>query len=128
SAPLPLLIGYLDPEEHTVMFGDGSIGKGVIAAFLASELTKEDPSAVVYIADYERHARFEWRPRVECFGGDMDRVFIVQPREPLWKVAEEIAVDAENVGATYLIVDSAGYAVGDLEAERSTTATKYSTA
>ncbi|MEP7082885.1 MAG: AAA family ATPase [Chloroflexota bacterium] len=126
--PEPLLLGRLDPQDHTVLFGDGGTGKGVVAAWWAARLTVEDPRAVVLVLDYERHARFEWRPRVEAFGGDMRRVLIAQPEEPIWDVVEDVEAEATRQGATYLIVDSASYATGDAEIEKSTTATRYSRA
>jgi hypothetical protein len=124
--PRPLRLDRLDPDDHTVLFGDGGTGKGIVAAWWAARLSIEGEA--VLILDYEAHARYEWRPRVAAFGGDLDRVRILQPTEPIWDLADSIVDEVERVGATWLFVDSVGYACMGLEVEKSATAVRYSAA
>jgi Bifunctional DNA primase/polymerase, N-terminal len=121
----PLLLGRLDPDEHTVTFGTGGTGKGVLGAWWGAQLSHERD---VLILDYERHTRYEWKPRVRRFGGDQDRVHIFQPDRPIWAEVKDIVASLDQFTNPYLIVDSVGYAVGDLEVEKSSTATKYTKA
>jgi len=122
----PLLLGRLDPEDHTILFGDGGVGKGIVTAWWIARLSRQGHR--VLVLDYERHARYEWRPRVEAFGGDLERVFIAQPSRAIWDVAGAIAQAADELDVTYLVVDSVGYACLGQEVEKSATATRYSLA
>jgi hypothetical protein len=83
---------------------------------------------VVLILDYERHARYEWRPRVRAFGGDLARVLIAQPTPAIWDIASQVSAVIEQLGVTWVIVDSVGYACIGLEVEKSSTAIQYSAA
>jgi hypothetical protein len=147
-----LLLGWLHPNEHTIMFGDGGTGKGVIAAQFAVELARSGKTLL--IVDYEQHARHEWRPRISRFScphGNADaskdrwlqshrdkpckesldvmqQIFYVQPTEPLWDIQGWLRSEAQRVGADYLIIDSVTYACGGLEPEKSVTAVKYTQA
>lgn len=134
----PLRLGRLDPVDHTILFGDGGTGKGVIAAWWAARLTREGD--VILILDYEQHARYEWRPRVESFKGDLSRVYIAQPSEAIWDITTKTRLliehltktlptkGGEPVGTVWLFVDSVGYACLGQEVEKSVTATRYSSA
>ncbi len=62
-----LLLGRLHPDDHTILFGDGGTGKGVIASWWITRLVRELGKEVL-IVDYEEHATHEWRPRIERFG------------------------------------------------------------
>ncbi len=120
-----LLIERLDPNDHTILFGDGGTGKGVIAAWWASQLTKD---MKVLILDYENHAETEWRKRVEAFGGDMDKVFVVSPTAAIWDIAGSVAELIKELRIGYIIVDSAIYACVGADAYTPEAATKYSIA
>lgn len=124
--PLPLRLGRLDPEDHTILFGDGGTGKGVVAAWWAARLSRE--GEIVLILDFERHARYEWRPRVRAFGGDLSRVYIAQPTLPIWDIAAQAAERIHDLGVTWVFVDSVGWACIGQEVEKSTTAIQYSAA
>lgn len=126
EAPKPLRLGFLDPDDATVLYGDGGTGKGVLAASWAAALSRD--GEIVLILDYEAHARTEWRPRVEAFGGDLERVRISQPKIAIWDAADDIAAEAASVGATWVFVDSVAYACLGLEVEKSATAIRYSAA
>lgn len=124
--PEPLLLGKLHAQEHTILFGDGGTGKGVIAAWLVAQLTRgKDPKRVL-VVDYEMHANLEWRPRVEGFGGDMTRVAILQPTRPIWDISGWLRTQASEYD--YVVVDSITYACVGEEVEKSVTATKYTMA
>jgi hypothetical protein len=126
SEPRPLRLDRLDPDDHTILFGDGGTGKGMVSAWWAARLSRD--GEIVLILDYEAHARYEWRPRVEAFGGDLDRVRILQPTEAIWDLTDAIVEEVDRVGATWLFVDSVGYACMGLEVEKSATAIRYSAA
>jgi hypothetical protein len=122
--PAKPLLGILHPQEHTILYGDGGTGKGVIASWWVSQLTKQDLN--VLVVDYEYHANYEWRPRVEGFGGDMRRVAIIQPSRAIWDIQGWLAGHARQYD--YVVIDSVTYACLGEEVEKSVTATKYSMA
>jgi hypothetical protein len=124
--PLPLRLGKLDPEDHTILFGDGGTGKGVVASDWVAQLSRDGER--VLILDFERHARYEWRPRVHAFGGELDRVHIAQPTSAIWDVAEQIVAAIEAYGITWVFVDSVGWACIGVDIEKSATAIRYSAA
>ena len=134
TEPAPLLLSRLDAESSTTLFGDGGVGKGVYAAWMIARLTRLTPAWAVLVLDYEHNGRFEWRPRVAAFKGDLSRVRIFQPDKPIWAetkhIEEEIAVirDAFPDAPIYLVVDSIGYACIGQEIEKSATAINYKSA
>jgi len=121
-----LRCGRYDPVDHTVLFGDGGTGKGIVVAYDVARLTREGET--VLIIDYERHADTEWRPRIEAAGGELDRVFIVQPDGPIWDVADEIVDGIAELSVTWAVLDSVAYACVGMEPEKSITAIRYSMA
>ena len=125
--PKPLLLDRLEPDAHTILFGDGGTGKGVIAAWWVSKLTRELGMRVA-VLDYERNARFEWKPRLRAFGVnvDSDEVWIAQPDKPIWEIAEALRDELADKSIDYVVVDSVTYACMGLEVEKSATAVKYS--
>jgi hypothetical protein len=125
--PTLAILGRLHPTEHTILFGDGGTGKGVVAAWWIATMTRELGMRVL-ILDYEQHAQHEWRPRVEVFGGNLNAVFMVQPVRPIWDIASWVAGQAELHHADYLVIDSVAYACVGQEVEKSVTATRYSMA
>jgi hypothetical protein len=123
--PQPLLLDRLEPEDHTILFGDGGTGKGVIAAWWVARLTR-DHGMKVCILDYEAHARYEWKPRLRQMGGNLDLVFISQPDNAIWDVAKQLREEMLALDIDYVIVDSVTYACMGQEVEKSATAVKYS--
>ncbi len=133
-----LLLERLDPVDHTILFGDGGTGKGMIAAWWASCLTRgwgldKKPAhnalrMKVLILDYENHAETEWRKRVESFGGNLDHVIIVRPIAAIWDIAGNVAELIKELKIDYVIVDSALYACTGADAYTPEAATKYSLA
>ncbi len=122
-----LLIGRLDPNDHTILFGDGGTGKGVIAAWWTSQLVKD--GKVVLVLDYENHAETEWRKRLDVFApGNLDSVFVVSPTSAIWDIAGSVAELIKELRVDYVIVDSAIYACVGADAYTPEAATKYSLA
>lgn len=124
--PQPLRFGRLDPEDHTILFGDGGTGKGIVAAFDIARLTTTGET--VLILDYERHARYEWKPRVRAFGGDLDRVHVAQPTSAIWDIADQIVDRIGALSVTWIYVDSVGWACVGVDIEKSVTAIRYAAA
>ena len=114
TAPPPdLLVGWLDPEGHTVLLGDGGVGKGTIAAHFIVELVKD--GELVPVIDYEDHPT-EWARRVAGLGGlgVLESVYHVAPLAPawtgprgaIWAQAQQLREAADQVRATYVVIDS----------------------
>lgn len=129
AVPASPLLGFLHPLEHTILYGDGGTGKGVIAAWMVAKLTKQTPRHFrVLVVDYEKHASHEWRPRVDSFRGDIDEVMILQPTRPIWEIAGWLRGQIERHQINYVVVDSVAYACVGQDVEASATAIRYSMA
>lgn len=130
TEPPALLLDRLHPTDYTVLFGDGGVGKGVIAAWWVARLIR-DLGYVVLVLDFEENTKFEWAPRVKQFGGDLTRLRIVQTDVAVWDAVDDIKGVIADIEArypdapVYMVVDSAAYACMGAEVEKSTTATKY---
>jgi len=134
----PLLLERLDPDDHTIMFGDGSAGKGMIASWWASCLTRGWGTRVrgtvtevpikVLILDYESHAETEWVKRVSKFGGDPDKIVIVSPKAAIWDIAGSVTELIKEMKIDYVMVDSAMYACIGADAYTPEGATQYTAA
>jgi AAA domain len=117
APPPPLILGRLDPEGHTILYGTGDVGKGVEASRIIAELTLLGER--VLIVDYEGHDR-EWARRVRGHGGDPGLVTIVQPASPewtlgygaIWQQAEALSRLRAQAGAEYVVIDSVVAACG----------------
>ncbi len=131
-SPLPLLLDYLHPTDHTILFGDGGTGKGVIAAQWIARLINE-LGYVVLLVDYEKHSEWEWSPRVEAFGGDRDCIKVVQPAKAIWDDIDMILGGVDELRSRfpgkpiYMVVDSVTYACMGSKVEDSVTAARYTT-
>lgn len=135
-APDPLLLGWLDPAGHTIVYGDGSTGKGVKAADLIRRLVGEGHH--VLILDYENHPD-EWSRRVHALQGSTEVVEHVThvsptsaewtaPRGGIWEHQAEVKAVARIVGATYMVVDSLAIACGGADVLKPEAATQYAAA
>lgn len=105
-----LLLGYLHPTGHTIFFGDGDVGKGTVAAWIATRLAR-DLDHRVLIVDFE-HNEAEWQPRLHSLGYvENGPIRYYDPAEtPIWEQADDIAAAAKAMDATYVIVDSITFA------------------
>ncbi len=113
DAPPLRLIDRLDPLGHTILYGAGGVGKGVVAS---DWLVKLRTSGVrVLIADYENHPD-EWARRIYGLGGAhlLDGITVVTPltaawggrRGPLWEQRGNLRALAAATNSDYLLVDS----------------------
>jgi hypothetical protein len=119
DAPPPLLIGKLTERGHTILYGEGGVGKGTLASNWITELIKDGHH--ILILDYENHPE-EWASRIFGFGGDApsDHITYVspasqawtQPHGAIWQQAENIRLLADAVQATYIVIDSIVVACG----------------
>lgn len=115
GAPPPQLVGaFLAPDEPTVLYGPGGVGKGMTAAYLSLCLVRS--GHVVLIADFEGHER-EWGSRLRGLGASEDELRQIHYRTPfgadwtaatgsLAAVADLLRTDCAALGVTYLVVDS----------------------
>ena len=111
DAPPPMLLGRLDPEGHTILYGPGGVGKGALACWWIVQLVHTGHR--VLILDYEGHPE-EWRRRIgsldpSALGG----VWYLRPSQPLRDAAGHIRSEADRLGITYVVIDSAVMACGD---------------
>ncbi len=120
----PLWLDRIHPHEHTILYGAGGTGKGVIAAWWIARLTREEGLSVL-VVDYEQHAMYEWGPRLAQFGADPAKVAYVQPTKPIWDRVGFLRAQIARFNVDLVVVDSALYACGGEEAEKSVTAVKY---
>ena len=107
----PLLLGRVHPTGHTILYGTGGAGKGVVAAQWVADLTAAGTR--VLVLDYEQNPA-EWRRRVTTLGGDARLVRYAEPlgpdwtgkRGPLWRVVEQLAALRAAWEAGLVVVDS----------------------
>ena len=119
AEPPELLLGRLDAEEDTVLFGAGDTGKGVLACDWIVRLTQQGHR--VLVLDYENHPT-EWSRRIRSLGGAnaVERVVHVSPTGPswggprgaVWQQQAELRQLADAIDATFVVVDSAAVACG----------------
>jgi hypothetical protein len=113
GAPPPLLLGKLDPTGHTILFGEGGVGKGTTAAWWIVQLTRLGHR--VLVVDYEGHPE-EWSRRIFALGGAdaVASVIHVAPlspqwtgeRGPIWVQQDDLRMIADQTACTYVVVDS----------------------
>lgn len=96
------LAGLLAPEPGamSVLFGDGGVGKGTLAAYLVAQLTRQGLS--ILLADSEGHYG-EWWRRLVGFGANLAAVaWAPHP-------GGHLRLDLAPQGYDLVVVDSAGY-------------------
>jgi hypothetical protein len=120
TPPADLLMGMLEPEGPSLMYGAGGVGKGSTFVYLMLELQRRGMTPMIY--DAENRPK-EWARRCSGLGVDRSRVIYLQPHElpkaylgrPLWEIAPYVGSVARRAGANLLFVDSilAGMNVGE---------------
>lgn len=133
--PAALINGRIDPDGHTILFGDGGTGKGTLASSWAIGCV--NAGLRVLVVDYENHGS-EWSRRVFGLGGDeaRERITHVAPlspswtlkRGPIWEQATHLRTLAAFVKADVLIVDSIVMACAGRDPMDPATATTYAAA
>lgn len=138
--PPPLLLGWLHPTSHTIIFGTGGIGKGTFAVDKIIGLRRIGMR--VLIIDFESHET-EWAGRIRTLAGlDFESIEAgiryVAPLAPewtgkkgaLWDIADDLLAIIGAWKPNYIVIDSivmacAGKDVsgGDTEAPTSYDAT-----
>ena len=111
--PPPLLIDRLDPNGHTILYGEGGVGKGTTASYWITQLVAAGHH--VLVLDYEDHPD-EWSRRVWALAGQdaVDGVTHVSPHSTawngpsgaIWDHQDEIKKLAEACGAAFIVIDS----------------------
>lgn len=131
--PPPLMIGRVDPNGHTILYGTGGVGKGTLASSWVVGLLMEGRR--VLIVDYENHPD-EWARRINGIGADaslMDQVLHVAPltaawggkRGALWVQAADLRQLSIAFGADVMLVDSLVPACGGTDALKPEAAALY---
>lgn len=110
--PTPLVLDFLHPTGHTILFGMGDAGKGTLAAHYAVELEKIGLRTL--IVDFENQGD-EWKPRVTALGGsaitkDAIHYYTPQNGAAIWSQTEDIRLAAKSVRADFIIIDSITFA------------------
>ena len=117
TPPPPPLVGvFMATAEDTIMFGRGGSTKGTTAAFMALEVVKADPAAVVYVLDFEHHEG-EWAGRIRRLGATdkhMGRIHYASPYAKAWtyptgqliEVWPYVKADCDRLNVTLLVIDS----------------------
>jgi hypothetical protein len=110
----PLLLDRLHPEQHTILYGTGGVGKGTLAAKWAGALAKD--GYTVAILDFEGNPQ-EWRSRIGGItGDDRDIMARVMHRTYTGDLLEHakagLAEQLAEMGVDYIIVDSIVMACG----------------
>lgn len=131
-----MLIDRLDPEGHTILFGDGGIGKGTITSSWILQLT--NAGRRVLILDYENHPE-EWARRTFGLGATDDlraTMGHVAPLAPQWKgpggaiwdQKEHIRALITQRGFDYVVIDSIVPACGATNPSDPEAASQYAAA
>ena len=135
APPAPLIADRIAPDGHTILFGDGGIGKGVITSAWIAELVKLDHD--VLVVDYENNPD-EWSRRVNGLGGPetAERVHHVAPTAKtwhgapgaLWEHIDDIGELAETYNASVIVIDSIIIGCHGFDPSDSAAASNYSAA
>jgi hypothetical protein len=123
----PLVVGRISPQGHTMLFGPGDAGKGLLACAWAKQHVVD--GGRVLILDFEDHPE-EWARRLWGLGGvDMFEGTPIRHVSPLrvgkpdWDLLTAAAAEHQ---ASLVIVDSVAYAVPGADPSEPQAATTYS--
>jgi hypothetical protein len=111
SPPGDLLLGMLEPNDPTMIYAAGGVGKGTTCAYIVAETRKLGIRPLIY--DAEGHPR-EWRRRLTGLDIPPEWWVYVEPHElpdhllgkPLHEVTPHLGDIARAAGCGLLIVDS----------------------
>ncbi len=110
---VPPFLGQ-DPDSHTVLFGPGGVGKGVLSSYFALRLVRQKKR--VMVIDYEGHPR-EWANRARALGLTDAELRMIEYRAPFsdeWtakrgslnEVADVLRAQCDDLAIDYVIIDS----------------------
>lgn len=124
----PLIVDRISPDGHTILFGPGNVGKGLLASSWIVQHVQAEGR--VLILDFEDHPN-EWARRIWGLGGaDMlgadapiRHVSPLRLGMPNWPL---LADAAREHGATLLVIDSLAYAIPGMDPSDPQAATAYS--
>lgn len=137
TPPEPMLLGFLDPTEATVLVGDGGVGKGCTASYFIARLARLGIKTLV--VDFENNEG-EWGARTLSLGLDgaaRTATMYVSPLSEewegsnegtLWGIQEDLKRIIEEHEIDYLVIDSIIMASGDSKYESPEAARKYKAA
>ena len=125
----PLIVDRISPDGHTILFGPGDAGKGLLASSWITQHVKE--GGRVLILDFEDHPE-EWARRIVGLGGievltDSPVVHIspLKLGEPKWS---DLAAASREHEATLIVLDSVGFAIPGKDPSEAQSATALSKA
>lgn len=112
----PRRFGRWEEGAHSLLYGTGGVGKGLVIAWDIGRLVADGER--VLIVDYEDHGD-EWSRRVGAMAGADARGDVLHvapldpgrwrgPTGPLWAIAPALRELADDFGATWVVVDSIG--------------------
>lgn len=124
APPDQLVEPFLTPEDATIIYGPGGVGKGVICCWLIKRLV--EAAHVVLLVDFEGHER-EWGSRLRGLGLADEQLERIHYRAPFgldWEaergslddVADLLRIERHRLDATYLVVDSYSVATSNGDA------------
>ncbi len=123
------MLDRLDAEGHTILYGTGDVGKGVITAHWIGQLVQL--GHVVLVLDYEDH-RGEWARRVDALAGAEARTSVIHVVPPwqgaIWDHVPATAELINAVGATFVVIDSIVFACRGKDATDPGTTSLYDAA
>jgi hypothetical protein len=129
SAAPPLMVGRIAPEGHTMLFGPGNAGKGLLASSWTAQHVAN--GGRVLILDFEDHPE-EWARRLFGLGGaPMFEDTPIRHVSPLrqGKLDWPLLVGAaQEHAASLIVVDSVAYAIPGSDPSEPQAATAYSAA
>ena len=124
--PEALLVGRISPVGHTMLYGPGNAGKGVLTSSWLSQHVEE--GGRVLILDFEDHPE-EWARRVRgLIGATNGAVLHVSPLRMGKLDWEALYATAHAHGSTLVVIDSVAYAAPGGDPSDPAMATAYSAA
>jgi hypothetical protein len=125
----PLMVDRISPDGHTILYGPGDAGKGLLACSWIEQHV--GGGGRVLILDFEDHPE-EWARRIYGLGGanmfEGTPILHISPLRngmPKWSLLAEAAQEHE---ATLIVIDSLAYAIPGSDPSDPQSATTYSAA
>lgn len=130
----PPLLSRIEQEGHTILFGDGGAGKGLLTCDWIGRLVRHEHLRVL-IVDYEHNQR-EWSRRMFGMGYDECREAVMwlspyaagyqHPPQPLWEIRDQLRLAIKRHRADLVVVDSINHALVNGDPVDASVAGRYS--